>query len=174
MRPRDPHGRRTRARSSPATRRSEQSFATGDAVNVAARLEQAAEPGEIVLGEATYRLVRDAVRAERVEPLALKGKANVVAAWRLVEVLEGALPFARRFDSPLIGRADELAAMLSAFDEAVAQRSRALMTVLGEAGVGKSRLTSEFVTAVEQRATVLGRPLPFLRRGDHVLATASR
>ena len=85
-----------------------------------------------------------------------------MAAWRLVEVLEGALPFARRFDSPLIGRADELAAMLSAFDEAVAQRSRALMTVLGEAGVGKSRLTSEFVTAVEQRATVLvGRCLSY-------------
>jgi class 3 adenylate cyclase/tetratricopeptide (TPR) repeat protein len=139
-----------------------QSFATGDAVNVAARLEQAAEPGEIVLGHATYRLVRDAVHAERVEPLSLKGKAEGVAAWRLVGVLEGAPPFARRFDSPLVGRADELAAMRSAFDQALAQRSPALMTVLGEAGVGKSRLTSEFVTAVEQRATVLvGRCLSY-------------
>jgi class 3 adenylate cyclase/tetratricopeptide (TPR) repeat protein len=139
-----------------------QSFATGDAVNVAARLEQAAEPGEIVLGEATYRLVRDAVHAERVEPLALKGKAEVVAAWRLVGVVEGAAPFARRFDSPLIGRANEFGAMRSAFDQAVAQRSPTLMTVLGEAGVGKSRLTSEFVTAVEQRATVLvGRCLSY-------------
>jgi class 3 adenylate cyclase/tetratricopeptide (TPR) repeat protein len=139
-----------------------QSFATGDAVNVAARLEQAAEPGEIVLGEATYRLVRDAVHAERVEPLFLKGKAELVAAWRLVGVVEGAPPFARRFDSPLVGRADELAAMHSAFDQAVAQRTPALMTVLGEAGVGKSRLTSEFVTALEQRATVLvGRCLSY-------------
>jgi tetratricopeptide (TPR) repeat protein len=139
-----------------------QSFATGDAVNVAARLEQAADPGEIVLGEATYRLVRDAVHAERVEPLSLKGKAEVVAAWRLVDIVEGAPPFARRFDSPLVGRADELAAMRSAFDQAVEQRSPALMTVLGEAGVGKSRLTSEFVTAVEQRATVLvGRCLSY-------------
>jgi class 3 adenylate cyclase/tetratricopeptide (TPR) repeat protein len=139
-----------------------QSFATGDAVNVAARLEQAAEPGEIVLGESTYRLVRDAVHAERVEPLALKGKAEVVAAWRLVGVLEGVPPFARRFDSPLVGRIDELAAMFSAFDQAVAQRSPALMTVLGEAGVGKSRLTSEFITAVEHRGTVLvGRCLSY-------------
>src|SRR3712207_4135003 len=64
-----------------------ESFATGDAVNVAARLEQAAEPGEILIGERTYRLVRDAVVAEPTEPLALKGKTDEQRAWRLLRVL---------------------------------------------------------------------------------------
>ena len=59
---------------------------TGDAVNVAARLEQAAAPGEVLLGEPTYRLVRDAVTVEAVEPLAAKGKSEPVAAYRLLEV----------------------------------------------------------------------------------------
>jgi class 3 adenylate cyclase len=71
-----------------------QFYASGDAVNVAARLEQAAEPGEILLGEQTYRLVRDAVEVEALEPLALKGKSAAVPAYRLLEV------FAARPRSP--------------------------------------------------------------------------
>src|SRR5207302_8101852 len=65
----------------------EQVLATGDAVNVAARLEQASGAGEILIGEPTYRLVRAAALLEEVEPLALKGKEKAVPAYRLVEVL---------------------------------------------------------------------------------------
>src|SRR5437763_14400342 len=89
----------------------EQTFVTGDAVNVAARLEQAAEPGEILLGEGTRGLVRDAVRVEEVEPLELKGKSERMPAFRLVEVLDVAVPFSRRLDSPIVGREEELAAL---------------------------------------------------------------
>jgi class 3 adenylate cyclase len=73
-----------------------QAFATGDPVNVAARLEQAAAPGEILLGELTYRLVRDAVEVEAVGRLSLRGKLDDVAAYRLVDVIDGAAVFARR------------------------------------------------------------------------------
>ena len=88
----------------------DQKLATGDAVNVAARLEQAAPVNQIYLGETTWRLVRDAVEVETVEPLALKGKAERVAAYRLVSAagLDGNL---RRVDTPLAGRDEELAAL---------------------------------------------------------------
>src|ERR687887_1360528 len=79
----------------------EERLATGDAVNVAARLEQAAEPGEVLLGEETYRLVRDAVEAEPVAPLAAKGKSELLRAYRVLAVGE---PPPRRGEAPMIGR----------------------------------------------------------------------
>src|SRR3954462_2858978 len=85
-----------------------QSIVVGDAVNVAARLEQIAAPGEILIGEATYRLVRGAVTAEAVGPLELKGKSAPVAAWRLADVAEHAPGYARRLDSRLVGREREI------------------------------------------------------------------
>ncbi len=88
----------TRARSPPAHG---ETLVTGDAVNVAARLEQAAAPGEILIGEATERLVRDGVRVEASTPLELKGKAEAVPAFRLLEVLADAPAFARRIDAPV-------------------------------------------------------------------------
>ena len=81
------------------------SFVTADAVNVAARLEQAASPGEVLLGAPTFRLVQDAVKAEPVEPLELKGKSAPVAAYRLLGLEDDGVPaLRRRLDSPLIGR----------------------------------------------------------------------
>jgi len=139
-----------------------QSFVSGDAVNVAARLEQAAEPGEVLLGEPTYRLVRAAVVAEPLEPLAVKGKAEPLPAYRLVVVEPGAEILPRRFDSPLVGRTNELAAIRAAFEEAVRGSACRLVTVIGHAGVGKSRLTHEIVTSLGDRARVLrGRCLPY-------------
>ncbi|MGH3093158.1 MAG: adenylate/guanylate cyclase domain-containing protein [Gaiellaceae bacterium] len=139
-----------------------QTFATGDAVNVAARLEQAAEPGEILLGEPTYRLVRDAVRAERVEPLELKGKSAAVAAWRLLDLVEGAPAFARRFDTPFVGRGDELRRLGKAFERSTAENAPVLFTVLGHAGIGKTRLAAELVVSLGERARVLqGRCLSY-------------
>ena len=84
---------------------------TGDAVNVAVGLQQAADPGEVLVGHHTYRLVRDAIRVEAVEPLALKRRREPVRAYRLVELLPGAAPFARRRDVPtLAGRMDDVRA----------------------------------------------------------------
>jgi class 3 adenylate cyclase/tetratricopeptide (TPR) repeat protein len=135
---------------------------TGDAVNVAARLEQAASPGEILIGAATHRLVRGAVVVEVVEPMDLKGKAEPSAAVRLVQVLEGVEPLTRRLDSPMVGRDRQLDVMSRAFEAAIADRACHLFTVLGTAGVGKSRLLGEFIKGVIGRATILqGRCLSY-------------
>ena len=139
-----------------------QTLVTGDTVNTAARLETAAQPGDILLGEATYRLVRDAVVAEPTEPIEAKGKAQRVAAYRLVSVTPGAAGHARRLDTPMVGRARELRLLTDAFKRSVADRSSQLVTVLGEAGVGKSRLVQEFRQRIEGRATFLmGRCLSY-------------
>jgi class 3 adenylate cyclase/tetratricopeptide (TPR) repeat protein len=138
----------------------EQTIATGDAVNTAARLEQGAAPGEILLGERTYRLVRDAVVAEDVAPLDAKGKADPVRAWRLVSVHPSAEGIARRRDAPIVGRERELRLLHEAFDRAIADRACVLFTILGAPGVGKSRLVEEFIADAD--AEVLrGRCLPY-------------
>ena len=136
-----------------------QRFATGGAVNVAARLEQAARPGEILLGERTYRLARDAVTVEPVEPLALKGRGQAVAAVRLLAVPGVA---GRRLGSPIVGRDHELELLDRAFDRVVNARACRLVTVLGSAGVGKSRLVQEFLARRSDEATILrGRCLSY-------------
>ncbi|HZU20368.1 MAG TPA: adenylate/guanylate cyclase domain-containing protein [Gaiellaceae bacterium] len=120
---------------------------TGDAVNVAARLEQAAEASEVLVGSETRRLVRDAVTVERVDVDA-KGKGRV-EAFRLVDVDLDAAPVARRLDTPLVGRRTELEQLRHAFDRAVREQRCHLFTLLGSAGVGKSRLVREFLTGVD-------------------------
>jgi class 3 adenylate cyclase/tetratricopeptide (TPR) repeat protein len=123
----------------------EERLATGDAVNVAARLEQAAEPGEVLLGESTLALVRDAVEVEAVEPLQLKGKAERVAAYRLLRVREAP---ERRHETSFVGRERELALIREAWERAKAERGCELLTVLGDAGVGKSRLLEEALASL--------------------------
>jgi predicted ATPase/class 3 adenylate cyclase len=140
----------------------EERLATGDAVNVAARLEQAAQPGEILIGEQTLRLSRGAIEADLIEPLSLKGKAEHVEAYRLVQVFEGAPAYERRLDAPLVGRREELARMRGAFNRAVSERCCHLVTVLGPPGIGKSRLARELAVMLGDEATVLsGRCLPY-------------
>jgi predicted ATPase/class 3 adenylate cyclase len=142
-----------------------QRLVTGDTVNVAARLEQAAGPQEILLGDLTYRLVRDYVDVEPVEPLELKGKSERVPAYRLVSVREDA-ERPRRLDAPMIGRDEEMRLLADAFAEVVDDDGSRLVTIVGEAGFGKSRLVDEFVRSLDGRATVLrGRCLPY---GDGV------
>jgi class 3 adenylate cyclase/tetratricopeptide (TPR) repeat protein len=139
-----------------------ETLVTGDAVNVAARLEQAAAPGEILVGEQTYRLVTEAVEADPVEPIEAKGKTEPLRAYRLRRVLEGAAPFARRHDSPLVGREHELTQLDDAYARAAAERSCRLVTLLGAPGIGKTRLTYEFVARVGDRATIVnGRCLSY-------------
>ncbi len=139
-----------------------QRLVTGDAVNTAARLEQAAGTGEIFIGERTFDLVRDAVEAEPVDPLALKGKADAVGAYRLLAVRKGAAGHERRLDAPMIGRERQLRTLLDAFEGAVGDSTCHLFTVLGPAGIGKSRLVREFGSHVQGRAAVLsGRCLSY-------------
>ena len=137
-------------------------FVSGDAVNVAARLEQAAGADEIFLGQETWELVRDAVDAEPVGGLELKGKAEPVPAYRLIAVNRTVEGVARRIDSPLVGRDAELARLRAVLDDALQNRAVRLATLLGQAGQGKSRLAHELVTTASLSARVLkGRCLPY-------------
>src|SRR5215203_112352 len=137
-------------------------FATGDAVVIAQRLEATATAGEILVGDATIRLVRDAVTVEAVPALELKGKSEPVDAWRLLEVEPDAAGLARRLDSPLVGRAVELDALLAELERAIADRACRIVTIVGEPGVGKSRLAAELIATAGDEAVVLeGRCLPY-------------
>jgi class 3 adenylate cyclase/tetratricopeptide (TPR) repeat protein len=139
----------------------EERLATGDAVNVAARLEQAAQPGEILVGADTVGLVRDAVTVEAVPPLDAKGKSEPVPAYRLLSLDTGAPAFVRRGDVAMVGRDRQLKLLRDAFDNVGSERSCHLFTVLGPAGVGKSRLVSEFLMAIEGATVARGRCLSY-------------
>ena len=130
---------------------------TGDAVNVAARFEQAAAPGEVLIGASTHELVQGAVDAEPVEPLELKGKAEPVPAFRLLAA--HAAP-ERRHDSLFVGRERELGLLSEAWERAVAEQRCELVTVVGDPGIGKSRLAAEALASIGARV-VRGRCLPY-------------
>ena len=140
-----------------------QRLVTGDTVNTAARLEQAAPALEVLVGEPTYQLVKNAVRVEAVEPLQLKGKAGHVPAYRLVSVQELGQQ-ARTHHNVFVGREAELDRLRVAYDGVVAQKAPRTITLLAEAGVGKSRLTEEFLHSLADDTLVLsGRCLPYGR-----------
>jgi class 3 adenylate cyclase/tetratricopeptide (TPR) repeat protein len=135
----------------------EERLATGDAVNVAARLEQAAPPGEVLLGAPTLALVEAAVEVEEVAPLALKGKSEPTAAYRLLRVQEAP---ERRHETRFVGRRREVALLREAWERTQAERRCELITVIADAGAGKSRLVAELLSRVD--ATVVrGRCLPY-------------
>ena len=136
----------------------------GDAANVAARLEQAASPGEVLIGESTYWLVRDAVDADRVPALSVKGKAEPLVAFRLVGVRPASVGQlrGRRFAGRLVGRARQLQLAEVAYATAVEESACVLLTVVGVPGVGKSRLVQELLGRIGDQAVVLaGRCLPY-------------
>jgi class 3 adenylate cyclase len=134
----------------------EERLATGDAVNVASRLQNAAEPGEILVGAATVAHGGGALDVESLEPVQLKGKAEPVAAFRLLAVREAEPRAGPRF----VGRERELALVHEAWQRAESQGRCELFTICGEAGVGKSRLVAEALGSIEARA-VQGRCLPY-------------
>jgi class 3 adenylate cyclase/tetratricopeptide (TPR) repeat protein len=131
-----------------------ETLVTGDAVNVAARLEQAASPGVVLFGQGTYALVRDAVRAEPVTPLVLKGKAEPVPAYRLKELLLDTSAHARAMDSPFVGREEELEGLERTLARAMDERSPQLATIVGPPGIGKSRLAHELIQRSPARVLV--------------------
>ena len=132
-------------------------LATGDALNVAARLQQAAAPREVLIAGATLALVGGAVDVEAVEPLVLKGKGEPVSAFRLVGAREAA---ERRHDAVFVGRERELTLLGEAWERALAEQRCELVTVVGDAGLGKSRLAAEALASSEARV-VRGRCLPY-------------
>jgi class 3 adenylate cyclase/tetratricopeptide (TPR) repeat protein len=124
----------------------------GDPVNVAARLQSAARPGTVIVGETTHRLTRAAIEYVELQPLDLKGKSEPVPAWEAVRaVVRGGTARQPRSSTPLVGRDDECDLLLSLFDQVVSEQRPHLVTVLGQAGVGKSRLLRELALRVGER-----------------------
>ena len=138
---------------------SAETLVSGDAVNTAKRLEQAAPAGAILIGTATRRLVENAVALEPVDAIVAKGKRGTVEAWRVLATIPGASAFARRLDAPLVGRAAELDALRAELAAATRDRSCRLVTLLGPAGIGKSRLAAAI--AAEAPSALTTRCLPY-------------
>jgi class 3 adenylate cyclase/tetratricopeptide (TPR) repeat protein len=139
-----------------------QMLVTGDPVNVAKRLEEAARTGEILVGDGTRRLVENAALLEPRDQLTLKGKTGPVIAWNVLGVIEGAPAYARRLDARLVGRTQELRTLRDTFASAVLARACRMVTVIGAAGIGKSRLAAELSREVRGEAqTLTGRCLPY-------------
>jgi class 3 adenylate cyclase/tetratricopeptide (TPR) repeat protein len=138
-----------------------QTITTGDAVNVAARLQQAAQPGEILLGRETYRLVRDRVNAGPLQSFSLKGHSESVTPWALELVHERASGILRRLDSPFVGRAAERDRLDAAYRQAVREERCLLVPVVGGAGIGKTRLAQEFASRLLSAGVLHGRCLSY-------------
>ncbi len=139
---------------------SDSTFATGEAVNLAARLQEAARPGEILVGPTAYRLAAGNLVVEDAGPLELKGIDGPLRVWRVVDMLDGpGRPLGPR--APLVGRESELELLENPFSRSLRDRRAHLFTIYGEAGVGKSRLTREFLDGVERASVLIGRALPY-------------
>jgi class 3 adenylate cyclase/tetratricopeptide (TPR) repeat protein len=137
-------------------------FATGEAVNMAARLQQAARPMEILIGPGARRLALDTVELEGVDPIEVRGRSAPLEAWRVVCATDRAQePTRSTIAAPLIGRESELELLANTFERASRDRRAHLVTVYGEAGVGKSRLVREFVSGLEGATVLAGRCLPY-------------
>src|SRR5436190_15668974 len=137
----------------------ESTFATGEAVNLAARLQQAAPEGAILIGPSVLRLANGRVVAEPAEPVQVGGRTEPLPTWRLRDV--AAQPGRTLPAAPFIGREAELDLLSNTFARAVRDRRAHLVTVFGEPGIGKSRLVHEFVEGVERATILRGRCLPF-------------
>ena len=122
----------------------------GDPVNVASRLQSAARPASVTVGEITHRLTRSSIEYVELEPLRLKGKSEPVAAWEAVRIAVAGTSLTRA-STPLIGREEESEQLSSLFDKVVREERSHLVTVIGQAGVGKSRLLRELAAEVGER-----------------------
>jgi class 3 adenylate cyclase/tetratricopeptide (TPR) repeat protein len=135
-------------------------FATGEAVNVAARLQQAAGRNEILMGESAHRLTEGRIETEVIGPLELRGFRKPIAAYKAVCTVDG-LPATPAISAPFVGRESELDLLENTFERTLRDRRPHVFTVYGEPGVGKSRLIREFVAGVEGSTILVGRALPY-------------
>ncbi len=133
----------------------------GDAVNVAARLQAAGRPDSVTVGESTYRASSEAITYERLEPLTLKGKEEPVPAWEATGALAKTRRGAGRAQTPLIGREEEAGLLTSLVERVEREKRPHLVTVIGQAGVGKSRLLRELMSNLEESDDP-----PTIRRGQ--------
>jgi predicted ATPase/class 3 adenylate cyclase/DNA-binding winged helix-turn-helix (wHTH) protein len=127
---------------------------SGDPVNIALRLQQAAGAGEVLLGETTRRLAGDAVAVDAPEAV-LGARGRPTTSWRLAGLVPGTPVRAPQRDTPMVGRAEELAQLRTAFDRTAREHVSWLYTVIGEAGIGKSRMALEIADMVAGEAMVL-------------------
>jgi class 3 adenylate cyclase/tetratricopeptide (TPR) repeat protein len=134
-------------------------FATGEAVNLAARLQQGAEPGQILVGPGAHRLTLGRVEVEEIGPVQVRGREEPVWAWAALAA-DGRAP-ARVAVTPLVGREHELELLQNTYARALQNRRAHLFTVYGEPGVGKSRLANEFLASLENATILTGRSLPY-------------
>jgi class 3 adenylate cyclase/tetratricopeptide (TPR) repeat protein len=139
---------------------SDSTFATGEAVTLAARLEQAAEPGQVVIGPAAHRLTLGRVEVEDMGPVELKGLGREIWTWRVTGATGGE-PGPQALQAPLVGRDAELELLQNTYDRALRDRRAHLFTIYGEPGVGKSRLAHEFSEALDGATVLSGRCLPY-------------
>jgi class 3 adenylate cyclase/tetratricopeptide (TPR) repeat protein len=139
---------------------SDSTFATGEAVNIAARLQQVAAPGQILIGPSAYRLTLGCLETEEMGPLDLKGRTAPVWAWRAVKTVADQ-PWSRSGEAPLVGRDAELELLSNTFERTLRDRRAHLFTVYGDPGVGKSRLVREFVGGLDGATILAGRSLPY-------------
>ncbi len=139
-----------------------QAFVSGDTVNVAARLEQAAAPDQILIGERTWTLGAGAIEAEPVAALTVKGKPEPLPAWRLIGMSEDGVGLRRRSETPFVGREEEVGLLAQAFERAAREHVCVVSTIVGPPGIGKSRLVEELLRSTRQHArVVIGRCLPY-------------
>ena len=136
---------------------SDSTFATGEAVNLAARLQQAAQPGEILLGSAARRLAASAVEVDDAGPLEVKGRREPLWTWRALRAHDSS----RLGAAPFVGREPELAVLENSLARATRDRRAQLLTIFGEPGLGKTRLVTEFTEGLERVTTLWGRTLPY-------------
>ena len=134
-------------------------FATGEAVNLAARLQQVAEPGQILLGPAAHRLTLGRIQVDDIGPVDVRGREEPIWVWRAIGA-NGRAP-ARVPVTPLVGRDHELDLLENTFARATRDRRAHLVTIYGEPGVGKSRLANEFLGSLEGTTVLYGRCLPY-------------
>src|SRR5438477_7077646 len=134
-------------------------FATGEAVNLAARLQQGAQPGEILIGSAARRLAASAVEVDDAGPLEIKGRAEPLWTWRALRAQDS--DPSRLVATPFVGREPELEVLANALSRAVRDRRPQLVTIFGEPGLGKTRLVTEFTAGVERVTALAGRTLPY-------------
>ena len=151
-----------------AARDDKQFMVSGDAVNVAARLQQGAEPGEVVVGQLTHHLTHNVIEYQDREPITAKGKREPLVAYRATRPRSHVPAQARGVEglqAPLVGRDRELRLLLDTFTRSSTDRRSHLFTLAGPAGIGKSRLVSEALSALARTGAHLmrGRCLPYGR-----------